>query len=398
MGAIFPLVLKARTMMVEDVGREGGDAYSMNNLGAIAGTVLAGFLLIPSMGGTLTVFAAGLANLIASFSILFLIGRFRVSAAACLVVLSAASVFYLTHYDVRLPFSFYTAEEYGSYPNFKAASEMVASPVFRKEGIEGDVMLFAVDPPVLISNGKFEGGGVPAHRLIAHLAMASHPMPENVLNIGLGSGYTLSAMSEWPAKKITSVEINPSVLEAVERFIKPALFSDRRINHVRADARNFLLLSPDRYDVIVSVPSVPVESASAALITREFFSIAEKRLKPNGLFAQWVDYYILTNEDTRTFIRTFSSVFPHVTVWHAGGIIILIGSKEPFVIRPEDVQNKAEISDPGLRGLFTVGMTPEKVRKARWIEGKLNTDDLPVLEFNATRNLFRGAKAIAEGK
>lgn len=72
MGATFPLVLKARAKGLIDLGRETGDAYSINNLGAILGSLSAGFILIPIVGITKTnVIAAGLNMIVAIIILLF---------------------------------------------------------------------------------------------------------------------------------------------------------------------------------------------------------------------------------------------------------------------------------------------------------------------------------------
>src|SRR5688572_27507608 len=62
----------------------------------------------------------------------------------------------------------------------------------------------------------------------------------------------------------------------------------------------------------------------AALFTREFFEAARARLRPGGVFCQWAHTYEITEEDLRSIVRTFSSVFPDGTMWLVGDADLLL--------------------------------------------------------------------------
>ena len=95
------------------------------------------------------------------------------------------------------------------------------------------------------------------------------------------------------------------------------------------DGRSHLLLTPRRYDVIISEPSNPWMSGVASLFTREFFEAARGRLKPDGLLCQWAHTYDISADDLRSIVRTFASVFPQGTMWLVGeGDLLLIGAAD----------------------------------------------------------------------
>jgi predicted membrane-bound spermidine synthase len=88
MGATFPLVLKARAKSLEELGRETGDVYSINNLGAVIGSFCAGFFLIPVLGLYSANLVAIILNLVVAFifMIYFSRGPFLEKTGVCLIL------------------------------------------------------------------------------------------------------------------------------------------------------------------------------------------------------------------------------------------------------------------------------------------------------------------------
>ena len=82
-----------------------------------------------------------------------------------------------------------------------------------------------------------------------------------------------------------------------------------------ADARERLLASRDRYDLIFSEPSNPYRACVASLFTREFYDAAASRLNRGGLFLQWVQAYEIDADTLRTIYATIGSAFPQTETW-----------------------------------------------------------------------------------
>ena len=55
MGATLPLVVRAFSRDVNEVGRQAGTFYAYNTIGALTGTIVAGFILLPGLGTDTTV-------------------------------------------------------------------------------------------------------------------------------------------------------------------------------------------------------------------------------------------------------------------------------------------------------------------------------------------------------
>ncbi len=69
MGATWPVINKAY-VTAEKVGKETGSLYAVNNLGAVIGTLAAGFLLIPLLGIKLSIIVAASVNIIVAIVVL----------------------------------------------------------------------------------------------------------------------------------------------------------------------------------------------------------------------------------------------------------------------------------------------------------------------------------------
>ena len=117
-------------------------------------------------------------------------------------------------------------------------------------------------------------------RLLGLLPVLLHGDAHDIAVIGLGSGVTIgSALTPGTVERADVVEISPEVVEASHYFDREngAALSHAGVRLIVGDGRSHLLLTPRRYDVIVSEPSNPWMSGVAALFTREFFASARSR-------------------------------------------------------------------------------------------------------------------------
>lgn len=81
MGATLPVLARQVARREGAIGGEVGALYAVNTLGAVAGTALAGFLLLPTLGMTATLRATAAANAGIGAIALFLAGRISSSAS-----------------------------------------------------------------------------------------------------------------------------------------------------------------------------------------------------------------------------------------------------------------------------------------------------------------------------
>jgi spermidine synthase len=255
----------------------------------------------------------------------------------------------------------------------------------------------SIDGKVDASNGV----DMLTQRLLAHLPLLLHPDPERIAIVGLGSGVTLGAALTHPVAQADVLEISAEVVEASTLFEAEnhRALADPRTRLITGDGRLHLMLSPSRYDVIVSEPSNPWIAGNAALFTREFFEAARDRLTPGGILCQWAHTYDISDDDLRSIVATFLSVFPDGALWQIGkGDLLLLGSTEAIEDRLDGVAR--HWNRPGVaENLRSVGVNEpfdllslfiaSGPTLANYAQGAaIQTDDRSRLEFSGPRSVF----------
>jgi spermidine synthase len=222
-----------------------------------------------------------------------------------------------------------------------------------------------------------------------------------VLVIGLGSGVTVGSVGTSPAKRITVVELEPAVVEASKHFshVNYQILKDPRVRVMIYDARNYLLVTPEKFDVIISEPSNPWMAGVSNLFTREFFIIGSQRLKPEGIFCQWLQLYKIAPDNLRSILQTFHRIFPHLLVFQSSKYdLLMLGSFEPLSIDLGKL--RARLAQPRVKAdLGRIRVKSVQDILAHFVFGTrevsafvqdavLNTDDNALLEFSAPRTLY----------
>jgi spermidine synthase len=410
-GFNFPVVTLLVAHTREDLESNGaavGNAYAANTLGAIAGAVAAGFLLVPWLGSFRTVALAAGAN-IALGLLLELQGEARrwisltVGAAALVLVVSIGwfKLFYSP--EVANFGALLNARGYASALSTREVAE-TSKVIFERDGLNATISVAEGEGyTALRTNGKPDASTLdaPTQLMVAHVGAGFHPAPKRVLVIGFGSGMTVAALARYPdVERIDCVEIEPAVLAAAPylKSLNRGVLADPRLHLFLDDARNFLLTTREQYDLIVSEPSNPWIAGVSALFTKEFYAQARMRLQPGGIFVQWVQGYRLYPDDLRMILGTFVPHFSQVTMWRgAAADYALVGQSraeplslarlnflwsndalredfEPLgITRPEGLIAYCQLDDVDLRRLAT--------------GADQNTDDLTQLEYRAPRGL-----------
>ncbi|HEX3701865.1 MAG TPA: fused MFS/spermidine synthase [Vicinamibacterales bacterium] len=446
LGAAFPLALALASDGRPDlIGRDVARVYAANTLGAIAGALTGGFLLLPRLGLRSTVLCAAIVGALCGAACLGLSAAadlnagpadprrkahtahnarkadpaagpqaFRPGRGALIALAAGAAVIgailALPPWDRAL----LTSGAYKYAPYLQAqdlATVLRAGRIeYYKEGSAGTVTVrdlagtrsLAIDGKVDASNA----GDMLTQRLLGLLPVLLHKHPEEICVIGLGSGVTLgSALTTGAVRRADVVEISPEVVEASRLFDREngGALTAPGVRLIVGDGRTHLKLTPRRYDVIVSEPSNPWMAGVAALFTREFFEVARARLKPDGLLCQWAHTYDISSRDLRSIVGTFASVFPQGTMWLIGeSDLLLIGTNGDAIAPHLDqlaaawTQGRAPaaLSDVGISGtnapfallsMFAAG--PDALRQYAG-GAPLQTDDRMALEFSAPRGIY----------
>jgi len=407
MGATFPIVVAAWSLRQEEIGVTAGDVYSINTWGAVVGSLVAGFILIPLAGLQIANICAVAVNLVLAVLAFAISGtrRLAVFALAALALLPSVA---LIENPGGISFSYANADHFASYDEYKSINTNLTS-LFNKEGAYGRVQVFETRPPrpgtrpikMLLNGARFEGStgtDIMSMQTLAYLPLAIHKKPTSILNIGLGTGATLAAVKEdRRVKYLEVVEINPMIFEAVEEAFYPGLFKEKRMSRISDDARHYLTNTPKKFDIIISQPSYPTRKSTAHLFTREFYDIARNKLHKDGVFAQWLPSYLLSNKDGLTAIKTLRAVFPRTYVWQHGATdMFLIGLTSGQELDPTEIGARVKAYNSSAAEGLMFGSGPDRIAELTNDRAlPINTDDLPYIEFSSARNKVTGVRGTA---
>ncbi len=426
-GLVFPAVVDLLSRDGRRVGASVGLAYVVNTLGTTLGSLGAGFWLVPMLGTQRTLEVAVLliaaalalsgpaATMIRGAPTVVPVARRRVPALLLPVLFLAVLVlprwnWKLAHaMYVKDPISFLDRYRRGAVEKTMAGYQLI----YFKEGTEATVSVceFKGGLRSLYVNGKPDASNVGedmiAQRLLALIPALFHPDPKRALVIGVGSGTTVATLKRFPFETIDAAEISPEVGEAAQlkfKDINDDFTADPRVRLRLDDGRNFLRFQPpESYDVIISEPSNPWMAGVSALFTDEFFADVYAKLKPGGVVCQWFHYYNMSLPHIRLLARTFRKHFPQSCLFvlrgaQPTGDIVIIGAKGDLRMArlPEDptlpAAARAALAEVGNAGTQTLlgGLiaTPETFA-AFGGDGPLNTDDHPILEFEAPADRFK---------
>ncbi|HXI03140.1 MAG TPA: hypothetical protein VNI57_08175, partial [Candidatus Saccharimonadales bacterium] len=283
------------------------------------------------------------------------------------------------------------------YEEGVTATVMVAKNAGEKENL-----FLALDGKVDASTA----GDIQTQLLVGHVPMLYARTTSDVVVVGYATGMTVGAASLHHVRSLTAVEIEKAVIEASKLFTpyNNDPLSNPKVKIVIGDGRNFLQVTPDKYDVIISEPPNPWMTIAANLFTREYFQMGKDHLKPGGIFCGWVQLYGLPPNLVRAVLRTFGEVFPHISVYMPipYADLVLLGSERPLepdiplmAEKMKDPRVAADLARIGIHSvpeLLTYHVLDDAGARAFAGRGPINTDDNAMIEFQAPLSLYAGTR------
>jgi spermidine synthase len=332
-GATFPLAVRILARDEREAPAGIGRVYAWNTVGGIAGAILAGFLVIPGLGFEGSIRLAVCVNLaLAVLALARVASAHPAWPAAALGLLLAVA---LLHQPAR-PLALIA---FSGLPGEPLAA---ARELFYAVGRSSTVRLVASGGlHQLSTNGLPEGvirargspPGLESAAWLTALPALARSDARAMLVIGFGGGTSLEGVPPAVAD-VDVVELEPEVIAAnrvlAERRERDPL-ADPRVHVITNDARNALRLTSKRYDAIVSQPSHPWTAGASHLFTREFVRLARERLRPGGVFVQWMDANLVTEPLLRSLAATLASEFPQLRLYRPTPVaLIFLASDAPL--------------------------------------------------------------------
>lgn len=385
MGAAFPIGLHIWTAPdgdINDTGRRVGVFYSTNVIGAVLGAIIAGFVLVPILGSRKAIILLAVLTFLSGM-LLAVISPSRRSIRSAVAFVSAVAFIAAV---IKMPDPFSIALKH-RFPG--------QQPLWWEEGTQTTVGVLTVSEEhrALYLDGLSQASDKPhevrIHQQIGHLPMLLHPEPKDALVIGLGGGVTAGAVSQHSGVKVDVIELSETVARGARWFshVNNNILNQPNARLHIGDGRNYLLLTDKKYDVITADIIRPFHAGAGNLYSVEYFQLARKALKEDGLMLQWLNRR--SEIQYKMIMRTFLSVFPDSTLWVNGSL--LIGSKQRFT--PDRAAFERRMQDPNMQkmletldisdfdslmALYTAG--PEELFEFAG-NSHILTDDRPLTEY-----------------
>jgi spermidine synthase len=401
MGAVFPYLMKLSEGRTRSAGRTVGQLVALNTVSAIAGSLLAGFLLLDRIGvwGSIR----GIALLY--FALALAVWPWRRRKQRALALLPAVGLLLIG-----------ALVRYGDYSRNWLDEEAGERLVEAWEGAAGSVAVVRTEDDNLrirVNSSYNLGSSASAlnERLQGQLPLVLHGEARSVFFLGLGTGITASGAIGFPVERIVACEINSDVIHGSRKYFAPwlrGLFDDPRVRIFPEDGRTWLAASREKFDVVVADIFLSFKSDVGSLYTVEHFRAVREHLEPGGIFVQWLPMFDLSVPEFEIMARTMREVFPSVTLWRRSfspqfPVFALVGRLDDAALDPSLLE----------RGIARLGEDPD-LDSRMWLlniplaayagnsgalEGRLaaariNTDDRTILEYLApvTERNSRGAR------
>lgn len=156
-------------------------------------------------------------------------------------------------------------------------------------------------------------------RLFVYLPVALHPRPRRALLISYGVATTARALTECDDfESIDFVDISPEILALSRRLPgERHPLDDPRVRVVIEDGRHHLLTTRRTYDLITGEPPPPKAAGIVSLYTREYFELCARRLAPGGMCSYWLPIYQMSEADAAAIAHAFALAFDDCSLWLA---------------------------------------------------------------------------------
>lgn len=306
LGMLSPFAIKLAQVQSEKrgLGSVVGGIFFFSTMGSIAGSLAAGYLLVPNFGVGAIILGVGVGLVALGLLPLVYLGLDKkTTVKISLVVLALVLV-----YGIAVPTTQALYSKNGIYEKITITdgnyNDRPARFLFQDRSASGAMYL---------------DGGDLAYDYTKYYSLYDifTPNPERTLVIG-GGAYSIpkALLTDLPQAQVDALEIEPSLVELGEEYFDLPV-DNPKLNTPIADGRRFLHDAQDNYDYIFSDVYSSYYSIPAHFTTREFFQLTHDKLNDDGVFIA----NVIGNLEQRkpsflwSEVRTLQTVFPNVYVF-----------------------------------------------------------------------------------
>ncbi len=349
-GVAFTMVNRAIKDDFESSARTTGIATFFNTIGAMFGSLVAGFILLPMFGMESSFFLIAAIYCLVAFVVplyeqtlrlTMLWGRGAVAVAVACLVLFPFGLMQKTHFGAQLAWL-------PGHTLIDAREGLVETVRYYRRDLFEQPKYYR-----LVTNGhSMSATSTAAKRymkLYVYLPLAIKADIQDALLISFGVGSTAKALTDSRGlHNIDIVDISEDILE-MSKIVYPGdenPLQDERVRVHVEDGRFFLNSTSKRYDLITSEPPPPMIAGVVNLYSEEYFTLIRERLNPGGYASYWLPAVQLKPINTLAIIKAFCNAFEDCSLWSGAGLEwMLLGSNDAS--RHSDMQQfSAQWRDP----------------------------------------------------
>ena len=332
-GVSFTMVNRAVKDEFSSSARTAGIATFYNTIGAMLGSIGAGFILLPIVGMEFSFFLIAATYCLLSFVVppsdqtsraTLLSSRGSIAVAIACLILFPFGLMQSSYFNVKV----------SALPNHTlvATREGLTETLrYYSRNVFGESQYYR-----LVTNGHSMSATTTAAKrymkLYVYLPLAFKPDTRDALLISYGVGSTAKALTDSPdIEHIDIVDISEDILEMSE-IVHPGdenPLVDSRVHVHIEDGRFFLNTTNRGYDLITSEPPPPKNSGVVNLYSQEYFELIYSKLNPGGYASYWLPVNQLETTDSLAIIKAFCNAFEDCSLWSGAGLDwMLMGSND----------------------------------------------------------------------
>jgi spermidine synthase len=408
-GATYPLAVRILAGSVANAASASARVYAWNTVGAIFGSISAGFILIPILRFEGSIEVAVVTHCVLAVAAIWLLTK---PGRAVGTAITAVSLAICLWFRAPVPESLLRASPLNivndgrllHYSVGRSASLVVLEQdgalILRTNGLPEAMMETSGTPPRF--SGEF---------WLSPLAVLARPHVQSMLIIGYGGGVAVEAVPP-SVKKVDVIEIEPQVIAAnrsTSASRKRNPLNDPRLTLISNDARGALSLTHRKYDAIVSQPSHPWTAGASHLYTLEFMQQARAHLSDDGVFVQWMNVTFMSESLLRSLTATLLEAFGEVRIYRPDpNTLLFLASARPLNVEIDLVASGRPLGySPAHYSRLGIN-TPEDVLTALAVDehgaralaagAPLITDDDNLMATSSVYDFGRGLNAASMGR
>ncbi len=371
LAAVGPFLIRILALSFTAIGSQVGRLSAMSTLGSVLGTLLIGYVLIPFLANSVTMYLTSGILCLSSGMYFAIWGKRNIGGAAVVALIALGIGFVGVRHDLQ-PHWTRAKELYRGNSNFGMLQVIQLNNTTRRYYLNDFLVQNTYDTQSRKSTSLFT-------YMLRYLTQAYTTNLQSALCIGMGVGIVPAEFAR-SGMKVDVVEINPAVVPVARDFFD---FEPDKCQITFGDGRYVINRSQSKYDAVV-LDAFLGDSSPSHLMTREAFENIRRILNPNGVLvincfgdtAAGKDFFAASL--AKTLGTVFTSVRAHTT---GNGNLFFAASANP------NLQLRAiSTADAHPEVASQVSMCMGSVVKIDTSDGVILTDDFNPIDFYDAHN------------